>query len=147
MSKSVKLENDIYLDSGSIVNNKESLKDILNSGIISFTSTKLDVTTSTEEITLLSGTVKQTGTYLIVANIPTNYYGVSGRELVVKLKINDGVVWYTSNVLNTYIWTCNVALCYIFNVPANSNIKITIRDVSGKSYAVPQFTLDMIRIK
>lgn len=147
MSKSVKLENDIYLDSGSIVNNKENLKDILNSGILSFSSTKLDETTSTEEITLVSGTVEKAGTYLIVANIPTNYYGVTGRELVVKLKINNKDVWYIANVLNLYIWTCNTALCYIANVPANSNIKITIKDVSGKSYAVPQFTLDMIRIK
>lgn len=147
MSKSVKLENDIYLDSGSIVNNKENLTDILNSEILSFTSTNLAVTTSTEEITLISGTIKSAGTYLIVANIPTNYYGADGRELVVKLKINDKTVWYTANVLNSYAWTCNATLCHIAKVSINSSIKITISDVSGKSYAVPQFSMEMIRIK
>ena len=145
MSKAIKYSN--YIDSSGVVHNKRKLSNILNYPINSFSAPAISAITGvTSEKTILNNTITETGVYIIWANIPLNYYGQSGRELYLRLKINDIERWYSFGVCNTYIYTLFTQLFTVQNIPANSNIKITVQDPSGKTYAVNSFTLYYMKL-
>lgn len=145
MAKAIKYSN--YIDSSGVVHNKRKLSNILSYPINSFSATAISATTGvTSEKTILNNTITETGVYIIWANIPLNYYGQSGRELYLRLKINDIERWYSFGVCNTYIFTLFTQLFTVQNISANSNIKITVQDPSGKTYAVNSFTLYYMKL-
>ena len=87
-----------------------------------------------EEITMLEMTIKEEGLYYFEASIPLNYYGQTGRELYVKLKIKDIEIWRGGGVVNTYVYTLYTQLTKKVYVAKNSIVKIVIQDVIGKTY-------------
>ena len=147
MAKSIGFKNEIYWDSSSLSHNKENLKDILDSQIISFASSSLSETKDTSEITILTSTISVGGIYLFTANIPVNYYGQTGRELVLKLYVNNRMIWANTGVINIYAWTLSASLAQLVKIQPNSTVKITIQDKAGKSYSVGAFSLDCLRLK
>ena len=147
MAKAIKYKDDYYLDSSGVVHNDQELSDILNYQIKSFSASALNATTSvTSERTLLNNTITEAGIYLIWANMPLDYYGRKGRELYLRLKINNVERWYSYGVCNTYVYTLCMQLFTIQNISVNSNIKITVQDPSGKTYAVNSFTLYYMKL-
>ena len=147
MSKRFKYKDNNYLDSTGIVHNKEILKDILDSQIISFNSSGLPKTETTAETTILSSQISKGGIYLFTANIPVNYYGQTGRDLVLKFYVNDSMVWANTGVINTSAWTLSASLAQLVKIKSDSTIKITIQDKSGKSYAIGAFFIYCLRLK
>lgn len=109
-------------------------------GITEVLSTTIPLTTGvTTEVELLNATIKRSGIYLFTANIPVNYYGQEGRELIVRLRVNGLTKWSNAGVLNNFAWTLNVALATILNISANDKITMTIQDATGKNYSCEQF--------
>lgn len=124
----------------------EKIDDIIgNIGSISCAGT--DVVETTTEVDLGSGTITKAGKYLIVASIPINYYGQDGRQLILRLKINEQEVWSGGGVINSYVYTLYTQLAKIVNIPANTNVKVTLSDLTGKTFACSPFTLEYIRLK
>ena len=83
MTKSIKLKNNMYLDTKGIIHNKRELNTVIdnvNSSIIDKTSNALAVTTRTDEITLINFDITEPGKYLIFSKVPVNYYGAEGRR-------------------------------------------------------------------
>lgn len=151
MAKSIKFKKNIYLDSKGITHNKKGLNtvvDNINSNIIYKTSNALDVTTRTDEITLINFDIIEPGKYLIYSKVPVNYYGAEGRELFIYLKLNDRIEDIAGGVLNTYIWTHYEILFAICNVTANSTVKITVKNNgTGKQFAIGDFSLRYMKLK
>lgn len=147
MAKAIKYEDDYYLDSSGIVHKENKLNNILNYNIESIAIPALLATTNvTSEQTLGTTTIPSAGTYLFWANIPVNYYGQNGRDLLLRFKINDVEIWRNVGVCNTYVYTLCAQLFSVQNISANSNIKITIQDTLGKTYACGAFILYYIRL-
>lgn len=120
----------------------------INSILTTVSSNALEATTgTTTEITLLETTIAKKGIYLFTANIPVNYYGQSGRDLLLRLKVNNVEKWYNDGVCNTYIYTLSTSLIKILDIPENANVKITIQDATGKTYACAGFALTYIRLR
>lgn len=147
MAKVIKYKDDYYLDSSGIIHEENKLNNILNYNIGSIAIPALLATTNvTSEQTLGAVTISSAGTYLFWANIPVNYYGQNGRDLLLRFKIDDVEIWSNVGVCNTYIYTLSAQLFIVQNISANSNIKITIQDALGKTYACGAFTLYYIRL-
>lgn len=124
----------------------EKIDDIIgNIGSISCAGT--DIVETTTEVELGSGTITKAGKYLIVASIPINYYGQTGRQLLLKLKINEQEVWSGGGIINSDAYTLYTQLAKIVNIPANTNVKVTLIDAAGKTFACLPFTLEYIRLK
>lgn len=151
MAKSIKLKNNMYLDSKGITHKKRGLNtliDNINSSIIYKTSNALEVTTRTDEITLINFDIAEPGKYLIFSKVPVNYYGAEGRELFLYLKLNNIIEDIAGGVLNKYAWTHYETLFAICNVQANSNIKLTVKNGGeGKQFAIGWFSLRYMKLK
>lgn len=151
MTKSIKLKNNMYLDTKGIIHNKRELNTVIdnvNSSIIDKTSNALAVTARTDEITLINFDITEPGKYLIFSKVPVNYYGAEGRELFLYLKLNNIIEDIAGGVLNNYIWTHYETLFAICNVPANSNIKLTVKNNgAGKQFAIGGFSLRCMKLK
>lgn len=120
----------------------------INKGLTTVNSTTLYETTGvTTETTMLETTVTEAGIYLFKAVVPINYYGQSGRELWCKLLVDNSEKARCGGIINTSAYIIYSPLIALVDVPANANIKVVLRDASGKSYACPQFTLQYIKLK
>lgn len=127
--------------------NVEDAIDNINSGLQVIPTFALPVTSTTEEQALLNTTISEAGTYLFVVNVPMNYYGESGRELFLYLKINNKLVaTHQAVISDAYTITQNIT--EIKNIPANSAINITVRNtVAGKNFAAGNGQLQYIKLK
>lgn len=129
---------------GKILN--EKIDDIIGDiGSISCAGT--DAVTTTEEVEIGSGTIEKAGKYLIGASIPINYYGQVGRQLILKLKINEQEVWTGGGVINSSVYVLYTQLTKIVNIPENANVKVTLIDTAGQTFACLPFMLEYIRLK
>lgn len=147
MAKAIKFNNDNYLDSSSIIHNKRKLNDILNYKIGYINIRYLPATTgNTSEVILGSGSIAEAGVYMFWASIPVNYYGQDGRNLYLRLRINEIERWYNLGVCNIYTYTLSSMLFSINEIPSNSDIKITIQDSVGKTYSCSAFNLYYLKL-
>lgn len=129
---------------GKVLN--ESINDIIGDiGSISCAGT--DAVTTTAEVELGSGTIEKAGKYLIAASIPINYYGQVGRQLILKLKINEQEVWIGGGVINSNAFVLYTQLTKIVNISKNANVKVTLIDAAGQTFACLPFILEYIRLK
>lgn len=116
------------------------LKALYSSGVAATTET-------ISEIELLNLKLTEAGTYIFFANIPLNYYGQSGRELYLRLKVNGVEIWYSIGVCNTYVYTLSTTLFRIANISKNDIVTITIQDITGKTYACRGFDFFYMKIQ
>ena len=100
----------------------------------------------TTEVNLLEATIADAGVYLFVADIPINYYRQTGRDLLIRLKVNNSNILTIGGNSNAD-YTIHSSLITMAEIPDNANIKITIQDTSGKTYACTQFILKYIRLR
>lgn len=101
---------------------------------------------TTTAITMLKTSIPSSGLWLFTANVPINFYGQSGRELWVKLKINDTEIDSAGGVLNTYGYTIKLNMTCIAPANTGDTLKIEIQDASGKTYTTSWFPLYMVNL-
>lgn len=119
----------------------------IGSGLTSVNSIARSATTGvTTPVTLLETTITDEGVYLFVANIPINFYGQTGRDVLVRFLIND-VSYSTTGGNSNADYTFYCPLNVLAEISANTTIKITIQDPAGKTYACTSFALRYIRLK
>lgn len=150
MSKSIKLKNNNYWDSDSVVHNKLSLKTLLNNINSSVTNYSLDtisVTDTTSAKTVLTVTIPETGIYLFTGFVSPNYYGQSGRELITYLRHNEYNIWRSSNVFNTHTWTAENTICAVAACSSGDKITVGIRSTDAKNWSFNGGILTVTRLK
>lgn len=126
---------------------KQVLIDDIIGDIESISCAGTAAVTTTAEVELGLGTIEKAGKYLIVAFIPINYYGQTGRQLTLRLRINGKEAWCGGGVINSSAYTLYTQLTKIVNIPENANIKVTAHDETGKTFSCLSFSLEYIRLK
>ena len=129
MAKSIKLKDNTYLDSKGIVHNRALLSDILNKSITINTNYKIcyinSVTVNTSKsYQVLNYVIPNDGTYLIIGNLNTNYYGESGRELKVNLARNWDVFSQFIGVCNSYTYTLSTSISAIYQFKKDDKLEV-----------------------
>ena len=129
MPRSIKLKNNVYIDSSGITHNRGLLKDILNYNnskntyFASIGLASFGVTTATSW-QIGTYVAPEDGTYLIVGDAHPNHYGQSGRELRLNIAKNWSVFYNYQAVCNTYTWTLSMPFCTICKCKKNDEIEI-----------------------
>lgn len=150
MSKSIKLKNNNYWDSDSVVHNKLSLKTILdaiNGSVTNYILNSVAVTDTTAAKTVLTITISETGIYLFTGFTSPNYYGQSGRELTTYLKHNGNNIWKNTNVFNTYIWTAENTICAVASCSSGDKITVVVQSTDSKNWSFAGGLLTVTRLK
>lgn len=150
MGKSIKLKNNNYWDSDSVVHNKLSLKTLLNninSSVTNYSLNSVAVTNTTTAKTVLTVTIPETGIYLFTGFASPNYYGQSGRELITSLKRNDNELWRNVNVFNTYIWTAENTICAVAPCSAGDKITVVVKSSDAENWSFSGGLLTITRLK
>lgn len=150
MSKSIKLKNNNYWDSDSVVHNKLSLKTLLNninSSVTYYSLSIVAVTNTTSEITVLTVPISETGIYLFTGFASPNHYGQSGRELTTYLKHNGYDIWRNTNVFNTYTWTAENTICAVAACAAGDKITVGVQSSDAKNWSFNGGILTVTRLK
>ena len=119
----------------------------INNNLQKISSKKLEVTKSVEEQILIQHNIEKGGTYLLLGNIPINYYGKSNRQIDIRLYINEENVDYTTTVLNINAYTVPRTLISINEILDNSNIKVGIKSSTDAEYSCGSFDLTILRLK
>ena len=150
MGKSIKLKNNNYWDSDSVVHNKLSLKTLLNninSSVTNYSLSSVAVTNTTTAKTVLTVTIPETGIYLFTGFASPNYYGQSGRELITRLKRNDNEIWRNVNVFNTYTWTAENTICAVAACAAGDKITVVVKSSDAENWSFSGGMLTITRLK
>lgn len=150
MGKSIKLKNNNYWDSDSVVHNKLSLKTLLdkiNSSVTNYALNTVSVTNTTTAKTVLAVTIPETGIYLFTGFASPNYYGQSGRELITRLKRNDNEIWRNVNVFNTYTWTAENTICAVAACAAGDKITVVVKSSDAENWSFSGGMLTITRLK
>ena len=150
MSKSIKLKNNNYWDSDSVVHNKLSLKTLLNninSSVTYYSLSTVTVTDTTSEVTVLTVPISEAGIYLFTGFASPNYYGQSGRELTTYLKHNGYNIWESTNVFNTYVWTANNTICAVASCSPGDKITVGVKSSDAKNWSFNGGILTVTRLK
>lgn len=120
------------------------------SDLVNYVTTSISVTSTTAEQTILSTILEKKGLYLLVGSIPLNNYGLQiGRELYIKVKINNSEVFAQFWVINSEIYTLSRTIAVLFcTTSINSELKITIQNsTSNKNWSCPSGVLQLARLK
>ena len=150
MGKSIKLKNNNYWDSDSVVHNKLSLKTLLNninSSVTNYSLSSVAATDTTAAKTVLTVTISETGIYLFTGFASPNYYGQSGRELITRLKRNDNEIWRSVSVFNTYTWTAENTICAVAACAAGDKITVVVKSSDAKNWSFSGGMLTITRLK
>ena len=150
MSKSIKLKNNNYWDSDSVVHNKLSLKTLLNkinSSVTNYSLSTVAVTNTTTAKTVLTVTIPETGIYLFTGFASPNYYGQSGRELTTSLKLNGNEIWRNVSVFNSYTWTAENTICAVAPCSAGDKITVVVKSSDAKNWSFNGGLLTVTRLK
>lgn len=150
MGKSIKLKNNNYWDSDSVVHNKLSLKTLLNkinSSVTNYNLSSVKVTDTTAAKTVLTVTISETGIYLFTGFAAPNYYGQNGRELTTSLKHNDNNIWKNTCVLNTYAWTAENTICAVASCAAGDKITVVVQSTLAVNWSFGGGLLTITRLK
>lgn len=150
MAKSIKLNDDTYWDSNSIVHNKSSLKTLLNninSSVTNYNLGIVEVTDTTLEITVLTVTIPETGIYLFTGFAAPNYYGQNGRELTTYLKHNNMNIWKNTCVFNSYAWTAENTICAVAACAAGDAITVAVKSALAVNWSFGGGLLTITRLK
>lgn len=120
------------------------------SDLVNYVTTSISVTSTTAEQTILSTILEKKGLYLLVGSIPLNNYGLQiGRELYIRVKINNSEVFAQFWVINSEIYTLSRTIAVLFcTTSINSELKITIQNsTSNKNWSCPSGVLQLARLK
>lgn len=120
------------------------------SDLVNYVTTSISVTSTTAEQTILSTILEKKGLYLLVGSIPLNNYGLqTGRELYIKVKINNSEVFAQLWVINSEVYTLSRTIAVLFcTTSINSELKITIQNsTSNKNWSCPSGVLQLARLK
>ena len=150
MAKSIKLKNNNYWDSDSVVHNKLSLKtllDTINSSVTNYSLNLVAVTNTTTAKTVLTVTIPETGIYLFTGFASPNYYGQSGRELTTYLKHNGYNIWKNTSVFNEYAWTAENTICAVAACAAGDTITVGVQSTDSKNWSFNGGLLTVTRLK
>ena len=120
------------------------------SDLVNYVTTSISVTSTTAEQTILSTILEKKGLYLLVGSIPLNNYGLqTGRELYIRVKINNVEVFSQLWVINSEVYTLSRTIAVLFcTTSINSELKITIQNsTSNKNWSCPSGVLQLARLK
>lgn len=120
------------------------------SDLVNYVTTSISVTSTTAEQTILSTILEKKGLYLLVGSIPLNNYGLQiGRELYIRVKINNVEVFSQLWVINSEVYTLSRTIAVLFcTTSINSELKITIQNsTSNKNWSCPSGVLQLARLK
>lgn len=124
--------------------------DSVDSDLVNYVTTSISVTSTTAEQTILSTILEKKGLYLLVGSIPLNNYGLqTGRELYIRVKINNVEVFSQLWVINSEVYTLSRTIAVLFcTTSINSELKITIQNsTSNKNWSCPSGVLQLARLK
>lgn len=150
MGKSIKLKNNNYWDSDSVVHNKLSLKTLLNkinSSVTNYNLSIVETTDTTLEITVLTVQISETGIYLFTGFAAPNYYGQNGRELTTYLKHNNNNIWKNTCVFNSYAWTAENTICAVAACAAGDTITVAVKSALAVNWSFGGGLLTITRLK
>ena len=150
MGKSIKLKNNNYWDSDSVVHNKLSLKTLLNkinSSVTNYSLSTVAVTNTTAAKTVLTVTIPETGIYLFTGFASPNYYSQSGRELTTSLKLNGNEIWRNVSVFNSYTWTAENTICAVAPCVAGDKITVVVKSSAAENWSFNGGMLTITRLK
>ncbi len=115
--------------------------------ILKINTSAIAANSNTGQQTVLDYTMQEYGVYIIYAEANINYYGSEGRDLFLRLLIDNIIVSQTDGVCNSYIWTLTRHILWVGIVNAGKKVKVTVENtVAGKMFALPAFTLNMVKL-
>ena len=130
------LKEDVRENSHNINGLDGQVKEI-NSGFRSFGITEIPPLETMVERDLVPPIhVANAGLYDIRANIPINHMGQAGREMRIRIRINETTVFLSTAVINTWAFTVAESISDLINIPANATVRITVQSSSMATWAV-----------
>lgn len=119
----------------------------INSGLASVELDTLGSTTSTDEKTLGSYTIPSNGTYLILAQIETNYSGTSGRELLTYIKKNGTEISSYNGIINGSTYTLTRNMFIMEQLSQNDVLTFTIKSTTTGTYSCNGGEVKILKLK
>ena len=108
----------------------------------------LTVQTDTTEHVLKSFTIEKAGRYMFLSDVPLNYYGATGRTLLIRLKVNGIDRYVGGGIINTNAYTFYTKLLAVADVPVNATVSVTVKnDAADKQFAVGAFAIQYFKLK